>query len=240
MFFLFCFASSPLVEAPFVVSGAEQYAGSTQKQPSIIRPDFNHPVIIWSMDYLSNQQDQKSGKFVIYPCKDSSIYFACLEEEIKSWMIYFLHQDVTSMDMAFFSGLSYGTLHALQERDRTVCGLFRQEDVFPDSSKNYEAANLSAEESFQMRMANLDCNAMLVANLIKICTSQHGESQTFADILGVSSVQLSQLKQPLKYKLSDNSPTVVKVWQWFMNTEISDVLRITKVSEKELQEALEY
>ncbi len=240
MFFLFCFASSLLVEAPVVISGDGQHVCALQKQAAVIRPDFNHPVIVWSMDYVSNHQEQKSGRFFVYPCKNSSVYFACLEEEIKSWMIYFFHQDAASADTTFFTGLSYGALNVLQEEDRTVFGLFLQEDVFPSSAESSSGASFREDESFQTKMINLDCNAMLVANLIKVFTSQYGESQTLADILGISPVQLSQLKQPLKYKLNDSSPTVVKVWNWFINTDISDVLRITQVSEKDIQSALEY
>ncbi len=240
MLFLLCCAST-VIDAGQVGDVLKPTVNHQMYNSAHIRPNFNHPESITTMSYLDGEQ-KKSGRFVVYPCRKSNLYFVCLEAEVSGWMDYFLDGDQKESAELIIERASHGGINVLKEQNKTAFGLFGHDDVFARSELTSVSEDVDTEGSktFQEKMVLLGCNAMLVAHLIKACIHQSGDNQKLADVLGVSSQQLSQLKQPLKYKINDDSPTVIKAWKWFMNTNVEEILSVANVSEDVIQAALEY
>ena len=98
------------------------------------------------------------------------------------------------------------------------------------------------QSRFKTMMLNpqFTCNAVLLANILNnACNIGHGENKELARVFGVTPQELSELKKPVYYKLYNKSPIVVRVWDWFVKTNLQEITRITGASEHSLCDAIQ-
>jgi hypothetical protein len=228
MLILLCFCSGTVLLVP---SAAENVLSLKSQQSEFLRPDFNHAESLWTMDYIDVTDAKQTGEFIIYPCRESSYYFACLKSEVRSWMQYFTG---IGKDRVRFSETSIGNVVVTREDTaRTVYGVFAASAVRQSGQDCDDSCEKLKSHPFYIKMGEMDCRADVVAKLVALC--QWGVNQDLADSLGVSISDLSKLKQPIKYKLHDKSPLVVKTWQWFMETDPAEIKKIMRTEEADLE-----
>lgn len=233
MLILLCFCSETVVLSSPV---AENTFRLRLEQSEFVHPDFNHAESLWTMNYTDVADTEKIGEFIIYPCRDSSYYFACLKSEVRAWMHYFTG---VGKDRVRFSETSIGNVVATNEDTaRTVYGIFPSSAVRQSvQDRNDTCCEKVTSQPFYIKMGEMICRADVVAKLVALC--QWGVNQDLADSLGISVSDLSKLKQPTKYQLHDKSPLVVKTWQWFMGTDPEEIKRVMRTEEADLEQALE-
>lgn len=232
MLILLCFCSGTIVLVP---SAVENTLRLKSEQSEFVRPDFNHAESLWTMDYTDVTDSEKTGEFIIYPCRDSSYYFACLKNEVRVWMQYFTG---VGRDKIRFSETSIGNVVATKEDTaRTVYGIFSASAVRRSVQDRDDACEKVRDYPFYIKMGEMTCQASIVSKLVLLCP--WGSNQDLADSLKVEPADVSKLKQPDKYHLHDKSPLVVKTWQWFMETDPEEIKRIMGTEESDLERALE-
>lgn len=167
--------------------------------------------------------------------------------------LYYLRLQPASTDfdsrfeMLVRSSQARSTLEYL-ERVATWCPNFSSMQQRTDSESSFciptpgRSATASEDPSFKIIMMNprFKCDAVLLANLLKVCDLSYTKNEEFATLIGINGAELSRLKHPKKYGLYDTSPTVRKVWDWFVQTELTEIVRGTGASEQSLREALQF
>ncbi len=232
MLIFLCFCSGTVV---LLSPAVENTFRLRSEQSEFVHPDFNHAESLWIMNYRDATDAEKTSEFIIYPCRDSSYYFACLKNEVRSWMQYFTG---AGKDRIRFSETSIGNVITTREDTaRTVYGVFSSIAVRQSAQNTDDTCEKVTTSPFYMKMGEMICSADVVAKLVTLC--QWGVNQDLADSLGISVSDLSKLKQPVKYQLHDKSSLVVKAWQWFMETDPEEIKRIMRTEESALERALE-